>query len=70
MKFKVGQRVQIPKIQNRFWNYCGSDKTATVVKVDAKSDDPFPYLLRLSDGHEVWFMERELVACQRSAQVI
>ena len=67
MKFKVGQRVQIP---NWFWNYCGSDKTATVVKVDAKSDDPFPYLLRLSDGHEVWVMERELVAWQRSAQVI
>lgn len=67
MKFKVGQRVQI---QNRFWNYYGSDKTATVVKVDVKSDDPFPYLLHLSDGHEVWFMERELVACQRSARVI
>ena len=68
MKFKVGQHVQI--IADRFWNYCGADKTATVVKVDAKSDDPFPYLLLLSDGHEVWFMERELVACQRSAQVI
>lgn len=37
MTFKVGQRVQIP---SRFWNYCGSDKTATVVKVDVKSDDP------------------------------
>lgn len=68
MKFKVGQRVQI--IANRFWNYCGADKTAKVVKVDAKSDDPFPYLLRLSDGHEVWFMERDLVACQRSARLI
>lgn len=67
MKFKVGQRVQIP---SRFWNYYESGKTATVVKVDVKSDDPFPYLLRLSGGHEVWFMERELVACQRSAQVI
>ena len=67
MKFKVGQRVQIP---SRFWGYYGSDKTAKVVKVDAKSDDPFPYLLRLSDGHEVWFMERELVARQRSARLI
>ena len=38
MKFKVGQRVQIP---SRFWNYCGSDKTATVVEVDVKCDDPF-----------------------------
>ena len=67
MKFKVGQRVQIP---NRFWVYCGADKTATVIKVDVKSDDPFPYLLRLSNGYEFWFTERELVACQRSAQVI
>ena len=67
MKFKVGQRVQIP---SRFWVYCGSDKTATVVKVDVKCDDSFPYLLRLSNGLEVWFMEKELVACQRSAQVI
>ena len=67
MKFKVGQRVQIP---SQFWGYCDSDKIATVIKVDVKSDDPFPYLLRLSDGHEVWFMERELVNCQRSAQVI
>lgn len=67
MKFKVGQRVQIP---SRFWGYYGADKIATVVKVDAKPDDPFPYLLRLSGGNKVWFMERELVACQRSAQVI
>ena len=67
MKFKVGQRVQIP---NWFWNYCGADKTAKVVRVDVKPDNHFPYLLRLSDGHEVWFMERELVACQRSAQGI
>ena len=67
MKFKVGQRVQIP---SRFWNYCESNKTATVVKVDVICDDPFPYLLRLSNGYEVWFMERNLVACQRSAQVI
>lgn len=70
MKFKVGQRVQIPRIPSRFWNYCGADKTATVVEVDVKCDNSFPYLLRLSDGHEVWFMERELVARQRSAQVI
>ena len=67
MKFKVGQRVQIP---SRFWNYYKSNKIATVVKVDAKPDDPFPYLLRLSEGHDVWFMEDELIACQRSAQVI
>ena len=67
MKFKVGQSVEI---QSRFGGYCGADKTATVVKVDVKSDDPFPYLLRLSGGHEVWFMERELVACQRSARLI
>lgn len=67
MKFKVGQRVQIP---SRFWGYYGADKIATVIKVDVKSDDPFPYLLRLSGGHEVWFMERELVAYQRSARVI
>ena len=45
MKFKVGQRVQIP---SRFWGYYGADKIATVIKVDVKSDDPFPYLLRLS----------------------
>lgn len=67
MKFKVGQRVQIP---SRFWNYRGADKTAKVVKVDVKCDDPFPYLLRLSNGYEFWFMERELVACQRSARLI
>lgn len=67
MKFKVGQRVQIP---SRFWGYCGADKIATVIKVDAKSSDPFPYLLRLSGGHDVWFMERELVVCQDSARVI
>ena len=67
MKFKVGQRVQIP---SRFWGYYGADEIATVIKVDVKSDDPFPYLLRLSNGHKVWFMERELVACQCSAQVI
>ena len=67
MKFKVGQRVQIP---SRFWGCCGADEIATVIKVDAKANDPFPYLLRLSSGHDVWFMERELVACQRSAQVI
>ena len=67
MKFKVGQRVQIP---SRFWGYCGADRIAAVVKVDVKSDDPFPYLLRLSGGHEVWFMEQDLVACQSSAQVI
>ena len=45
MKFKVDQRVQIP---SRFWNYCGADKTATVVEVDVKCDDPFPYLQDLS----------------------
>ena len=67
MKFKVGQRVQIP---SQFWGYCGADKIATVIEVDAKHNDPFPYLLCLSSGHNVWFMERELVACQSSARVI
>ena len=64
MKFKVGQRVQIPE------DIHGDKETAIIIKIDTRPNDPFPYLLRLSNGSNIWFMERELVACQRSARVI
>ena len=67
MKFKVGQRVLISE---NFSKLHFVSRVATVIIVDDKPREVFPYLLRLSNGFEVWFMERELVACQRSAQVI
>lgn len=64
MKFKVGQCVQIPE------NIHGDKETAKIIKIDTRPNDPFPYLLRLSNGCDIWFMESELVACQSSARVI
>jgi len=67
MKFKVGQRVLV---ENGFACVCDISRIATVVIVDDEPREAFPYLLRLSNGHEVWFPRNGLEACQSSARVI
>lgn len=67
MKYKMGQRVLISENFSKL--HCVS-RVATVIIVDDKPREVFPYLLRLSNGREVWFMTRELSPMKTSANVV
>lgn len=67
MKYKMGQRVLIDE---NFSKLRYVSRIATVIIVDDRPRKIFPYLLRLSNGQEVWFMPHELSPMKTSANVV